>query len=57
MNTAYKYLSDTIQIAAATGDNELLLELEGVVDGAYTANELTAVEYLELLGDIAGGLK
>lgn len=57
MNTAYNILSDDIQIAAATGNNERLLELEGIVDGAFTANELTALEFLELVGDITGGLQ
>lgn len=57
MTTAYKTLSDAIQIAAATGNNEQLLELEGIVDGAYTSNELTLDEFMELLADIEGGLQ
>lgn len=57
MNTTYNVLSDDIQIAAATGNNERLLELEGIVDGAFTADEITALEFLELMGDIAGGLQ
>ena len=57
MNTAYNILSDDIQIAAATGNTERLLELEGIVDGAYVADEITALEFLELMGDIAGGLQ
>ena len=57
MSTTYDTLSDDIQIAAATGNNERLLELEGTVDGAYVAGELTALEFLELMGDIDGGLQ
>ena len=57
MSTTYDTLSDDIQIAAATGNNERLLELYAIVDGAFTADELTALEFLELVGDIHGGLQ
>lgn len=56
MSTAYNVLSDDIQIAAATGNNERLLELEAIVDGAFAADELTDLEFNELMDDINGSL-
>lgn len=57
MTTPYNNLSDSIQIAAATGNNERLLDLEGDLLSAYFENELTDLEFSELMGDIAGGLQ